>query len=149
MRKLPFYVLIFDTDDEPISSCQFPTESAARIRYNKAIVSAACANVGRIRLTHILFPRVDVIEEWVAFKEPDVQTAGYIVHSARTLGGVTSCAPVNKTFHETYDVAERQARQLADKWSDGHEGLIIFKAIKHVQKVERKATTTRIQVRDV
>lgn len=150
MRRLPFHVLIFDTDDEPTSHCQFPTECAARKRYNKAIVSAECANVGRIQLTYI----AHVMAEWVAFKEPekpDVQTAGYVVYSARALNRLSNCGgSLNKTFHKTEDEAVAHARQLADKWSMGHEGLIVFKAIKHVQRVEwTPRPGTRIRVFDV
>lgn len=144
MNKLPFHVIVFDICDEQTSHCMFPTERAARKKYEKAVVSAPCANVGRVQLTCVTIPslgfsNVKVMEEWTRETEKpmDVQTAGYIVHSARSVNGkATTCKSVNKTFHETEDDAVQAARKLADTWKLGHEGLIVFKAIKHVQKVK-------------
>lgn len=152
MNKLPFNVIIFDKDDEPTSRCMFPTERAARKRYEKAVISAPCANVGRVQLTRFSFPdAAEVMEEWTRETEKpmDIQTAGYIVHSARMAKFEASdLKPI--IFHDNMDDAVNQARRLADKWSLGHEGLIVFKAIKHVQKVERAVTpTTKIRVLDV
>ena len=158
MRKLPFQVTLFDSNDEPTSLCQFSTERAAGKGYEKAIVSAVGANTSRILLQRLDLPALGfnnwiTLAQWIKpVSKPDVRAAGYIVHSARTLNdghSTLTTSNAGKVFHETYDEAERQARHLADKWSDGHEGLIIFKAIKHVQKVERKSTTTRIRVRSV
>ena len=158
MNKLPYNVIIFDKDDEPTSRCMFPTERAARKRYVKALMSAPCANVGRIQLTKIAFPHVNVLQEWTRWNseitEPeksDIQTAGYIVHSVRSVNGTTTAhRSTCKTFYETEDQAVRNARQLADKWKLGHEGLIVFKAIKHVQKVEwTPRPGSKIRVSDV
>ena len=159
MRKLPFHVTLFNDNSEVTSRCQFPTERAARKRYEQCIVSAECANVHRI-----ILQRVDYgstlgfgsrsclnIGEWIKpVPKPDVQVAGYIVHSARSLKNGTPGRLGSKTFHKTYEDAERQARQLADKWKLGHEGLIVFKAVKHVKKVEYTPRPgTQIQVSDV
>ena len=147
MRQLPYNVTIYNCDDEPTSQCKFPTEQAARKRYDKAVVSAECANVGRILLHKITFHAPPFagsginwknIAEWIKpVPEPEIQVSGYIVHSARSVNGkATSCRSVNKTFHETYEDAEQKARMLCDQWNDKHEGVIIFKAITHVHKEE-------------
>lgn len=149
MRQLPYHVTIYNCDDEPTSQCKYPTERAARSKYKKAVVSAECANVGRILLCRVSLPargmissnaiRWENIAEWIKpVPEPEIQVAGYIVHSARSVNdnAVTSCKSVNKTFYETYDEAEQKARQLCDTWNDKHEGVIIFKAITHVHKKE-------------
>lgn len=153
VNKLPFNVIIFDTNDAPTSRCMFPTEREARKRYKKAIVSAECANVGRIQLTYFSFPITNVLAEWVAFKESeksDVQTAGYIVHSARALDGGSPASLGSKLFHHNVGDAVRQARKLADEWHLGHEGLIVFKAVRHVKKVKYTPQSgTRIEVCDV
>ncbi len=152
MRELRYIVDIFDIVGEPTSSCSFLTEGQAFERYHKAITSAACANVGRIRLSVRRFSGTSPLAQWIRQPEkPDVQTAGYIVHSARTLDEGLQTPLSGKIFHNTEHEAVTQARRLADTWSLGHEGLIVFKAIKHVKKIERPAlnVATRIRVRDV
>lgn len=149
MRALPYNVTIYNCDDEPTSQCKYPTERAARKKYDKAVVSAECANVGRILLSYVQLPAAGTfgrfnrvkwenIAEWIKpVPEPKIQVSGYIVHSARSVNGkATSCRSVNKTFHETYEDAEQKARMLCDQWNDKHEGVIIFKAITHVHKEE-------------
>lgn len=162
MSKLPFSVVIFNHDDEVTSECKYPSLNRAQHKFDSAVQSAPPA-VGRIKLyEQIEVSRgfglrpyeFNVLNEWYdndRNNEPDVQTAGYIVHSARSLNRLpNSSRHNNKTFHETEDDAVRHARHLADKWKLGHEGLIVFKAIKHVQKVERAVTpTTKIRVLDV
>ena len=150
MNKLPFNVIIFDKDDEPTSRCMFPTERAARKRYEKAIVSAECANVGRIQLSEWLFPGTsDVLGEWTP-RESDVQTAGYIVQSIRTLDKRQNVSPIGGEFFDNDADAVEYAESLAKKWSVNNPGLIVFKAVKHVQKVESKFTVaTKIRVLDV
>ncbi len=151
MRALQFSVLISNTDGQPTSRCSFLAEDAARKKYVTAVTSAecACSNIGHVSLARISFPNAGVMEEWVREpEESDMQVAGYIVHSARSLNGMaTSCRSVNKTFHKTEHEALQAARKLADKWKLGHEGLIVFKAIQHVKKIARKVTpTTKIRV---
>ncbi len=159
MRKLPYIVTVFDTDGEPTSERRLRSMCEARKYFDKVISSAACANVGVVKLFNIesrpgRFGRETYswvkVDEWRAPEpEPEFRVEGYIVHSARALNDTTSCQPVNKIFHETEAEAEQQARRLADKWSLGHEGLIVFKAIKHVQKRPMKSTRTRIAVNDI
>ena len=156
MRELIYRVTVYSLASKPTSQCTFRTEREARKRLGQAITSAECASVGRILLERfdpsaLGFHNWYNLEEWNRpVPEPDVQTAGYIVHSARTVNGRSqSTGEYGKTFHETEYDATLAARKLADTWKLGHEGLIVFKAIAHVQKVERKSTTTRIRVRSV
>ena len=146
MNNLKFSVSLFDYEDNTTSTHQYRDEAAARLKYKECV---AFANVGRVKL----YERVphkfhlgggrpwsfNVLEEWYdndrPQPEPDVQVEGYIVHSIRTLNGTTKCKSVQKDFHETEEGAIRSAKLLAEKWSDNHEGVVVFKAIKHVHKI--------------
>ncbi len=158
MNELRFIVNIFDIAGEQTSSCLFASGRTARQRYEQAIVSAECGNVGHINLIKRvprafgLEPHLIKVDGWIRpVSEPDIQTAGYIVHSARTVNGRSqSTGEYGKTFHKTGHEAVSAARKLADTWKLGHEGLIVFKAIKHVKKVEYTPRPgTRIRVFDV
>ncbi len=156
MNRMKFSVTLFNYDDEVTSEHRYANKRTAEKKYDKCVTSAQCANVGRVKLyeripTERAFGmpfRHDVLREWYdndrTVPEPEDQLEGYIVHSVRSLNGkATTCRSVNKTFHETTRGAVRAARQLADKWSEDHEGLIVFKAVKHVKKVERTWRTKR------
>lgn len=138
MSKLKYIVALFDKDGEPTSECRYRTLFTARDKFNNAVNSAPCANIGRITLSEWQARGVCggyayvTIKGWVL--EPELQVAGYVVHSLRTLNDGTGCQPVNKIFHETAEDAVNQAIGLAKKWRDDHEGLIVFKAIKHVHR---------------
>ena len=154
MNELRFIVDIFDIVGEQTSSCSFASGRTAHQRYEQAIVSAECGNVGRINLIKRvprafgLEPHLIKVNGWIRpVSEPDVQTAGYIVHSARALDEGLQTALGGKIFHNTEHEAVTQARRLADTWSLGHEGLIVFKAIKHVQKIERLVSNVATRIR--
>ena len=156
MRKLPYQVTVFDSEDNTQSKHCYPTLQAARAKYKHYVTSAACANTGRVILFRIDFgrhgPSWTTIAEWVQSPPAlDYHVAGYIVHSVRSVNGnaESSCKSVNKMFYKTEAAAVRKARELADKWSDGHEGLIVFKAVKHVSKVNYSYIGTRTVVKDI
>ncbi|MEE8481958.1 MAG: hypothetical protein V3S12_01265 [Acidiferrobacterales bacterium] len=154
--KMPYQVTVFDIIDNPQSKHCYRNLFAARAKFKDFVTSAPCANTGRVLLSRVEFgrgpqfwgPNFDKIDEWVqSSPEPDFQVAGYIVHSARSVNGNASrCQSVNKEFYRTKAEAVRKARQLADKWSPNHEGLIVFKAVMHVQKHEAPPRSPRARI---
>ena len=160
MSNMKFSVTLFDYDDRVTSEHRYDSKKNARKKYKDCVRSAQCANVGRVKLYETVPYKVyfgggrpwtfTVLEEWYdndrPQPEPKFQVEGYIVHSARTLNGTTNCQRGNKTFHKDEDEAVAKAKHLAEKWSDGHEGVIVFKAVKHVYK---GAFKTRIVVEDL
>lgn len=157
MNDLNFSVVLFDYDDNHTSEHKYRNERTARKKYKDCVTSARCANVGRIKLYERKAPSIPsfnlaslrynyiVLEEWYnndrPQPEPDFQVEGYIVHSVRTLNGTMSCGRGNnKKFHDDEGAAVEHAKSLAEKWSGGHPGLLVFKAIKHVHKCSVRKT---------
>ena len=156
-NSLPYIVTSYDICDEPTSSCSFRTEREARKRYLQRVTSAECSNVGRIKMFRAEMSSGrfsskafvwEVLDEWVRpveeVEEPE-QEATYIVHSVNTIGN-------NKmsTFNNQYrseKAAVKAAKSIVDQWSSSHPGALVFKAVKHVQKVPTQRT--RIVVNDI
>lgn len=147
MNQLPYRVTMYNEDGDRTSECSFPTEQAGKKRFKKCVVSAECANTDRITFEEVRYhpPRRGgfrsrtgagitraMLDEWK--RTPEFQIEGYVVHSVRTLNEATTCLPVNRVFHEDEADAIAQAVKLAKKWSKGHEGLVVFKAVAHVRR---------------
>ena len=148
MNKLKYSVVIFNHDDEVTSKCEYPSRCQAQRKFDKAVTSAPCGNVGRIKL----YERVkisrgfglppyefNVLNEWYdndRDNEPELQVAGYVVASVNTINEQTTLKPIDSEFFDDVDDAVELAKRLARKWSEKNPGLIVFKAIVHVHKDE-------------
>ena len=133
--RLRFVVTAFNKHGDALSQHKYANEGFARCKFNRVVHNAESEGFGihEVVLQECIGSGYCNMDKWRT--PPDEQIEGYIVHSVRSLNGnATSCKSVNKNFHECYSSALVAAKGLAKRWSDKHEGLIIFKAIAHVHK---------------
>lgn len=147
--RLRFIVTTRNEFGDSLSQHKYADERRARCKFERAMHTAQCNNGFGIRevvLQECQGSGFINLEKWKL--PPDEQIEGYIVHSVRSVNGnATTCKSVNKTFHHSRGAAVRKARHFADKWSDKHEGVLVFKAVAHVQKVPAPSNRqTRIVV---
>jgi len=67
---------------------------------------------------------------------------GYQLISLGTARGNGLHSPVKESATNFLEDAVESAEKLVAKWSDGHKGIVIYKAIKLVRKVTKPTTET-------
>lgn len=77
-------------------------------------------------------------DEEAPFASSDV--TGYQLHSQGTGRGDMKNSHVTKVKANTLTGAIEEAEKLVGKWSDGHRGIVIYRAIKLVRKITQPMT---------
>lgn len=146
MKRFTDFVEVFDICGERKTLHSYNSSGEARAKFRRVVDFAENCNIGKVDLlTRVEFTRdvgpswnrrrgtgfrMETLDTWT--REPDLQVEGYVVHSARALrDGVSGSG---NTFYKTQAQAVAAAKKVVKNWGAGHEGAIVFKAIKHVHR---------------